>query len=43
VLLVYIKGPDNVQMADIGQEVSISAFTNNAQYIIECNAESGTT
>jgi flagellin-like protein len=31
-LLVYIKGPDNVQMDDIGTTVSISIFTANAQY-----------
>ena len=41
-LLVYIKGPDNVQMADLGKAISITALTNNAQYITECNAESGT-
>jgi flagellin-like protein len=41
-LLVYIKGPDNVQMDDIGTTVSISIFTANAQYITECNVESGT-
>ncbi len=42
-LLVYIKGPDNVQMADLGKDISITAFTNNAQYITECNVESATT
>ena len=41
-LLVYIKGPDNIQMDDIGTTVSISIFTANAQYITECNVESGT-
>ena len=41
-IFVYIKGPDNVQMDDIGTTVSISIFTANAQYITECNVESGT-
>jgi flagellin-like protein len=41
-ILVYIAGPDNVQMDDIGTTVSISIFTANAQYITECNVESGT-
>ncbi len=41
-ILIYIKGPDNVQMDDIGTTVSISIFTANAQYITECNVESGT-
>jgi flagellin-like protein len=43
VLLVYIKDPDNIQMDDIGTAVSITMFTNNAQYITECNVESATT
>lgn len=41
-LLVYIKGPDNVQMDDLGTTVAIAAFTNNAQYITEVNVESAT-
>jgi flagellin-like protein len=41
-IFVYISGPDNVQMDDIGTTVSISIFTANAQYITECNVESGT-
>ena len=41
-IFVYIKGPDNVQMDDIGTTVSISIFTANAQYITEVNVESGT-
>jgi hypothetical protein len=41
-LLVYIVSPDNVQMDDIGTTISISIFTANAQYITECNVESGT-
>ncbi|HUS79117.1 MAG TPA: hypothetical protein VM050_10730 [Patescibacteria group bacterium] len=39
-LLIYIKGPDNVQMEDIGTTVSISVHTMNAQYITECNVKS---
>jgi hypothetical protein len=41
-LLVYVKGPDNIQQDDIGTTVSISVTTNNAQYINECNVESAT-
>ena len=39
-LLVYIKGPDNVQLDDIGTTVSLSLFTGLSQYITECNVES---
>ncbi len=39
-LLIYIKGPDNVQMDDIGTTVSISVFTGLSQYVTECNVES---
>jgi len=42
-LLVYIKDPDNIQVDDIGTTVSMSVFTNNAQYITEENVESATT
>lgn len=42
-ILVYIKGPDNVQIDDIGASVSISVHTNNAKYITEVNVESATT
>ena len=41
-LLVYVKGPDNIQQDDIGTTVSISVTTKNAQYINECNVESAT-
>lgn len=41
-LLIYVKGPDNIQQDDIGTTVSISVTTNNAQYINECNVESST-
>ena len=39
-LLIYIKGPDNIQMDDIGTTVSFSVFTGLSQYITECNVES---
>ena len=39
-LLIYIKGPDNVQVDDIGTTVSLSVHTENSQYITECNVES---
>jgi hypothetical protein len=39
-LLIYIKGPDNVQVDDIGTTVSFSVHTENSQYITECNVES---
>lgn len=41
-LLCYVKGPDNIQLDDIGTTVCISVTTNNAQYINECNVESAT-
>jgi flagellin-like protein len=41
-LLVYIAGPDNIQLDDLGTTVAISVFTNNAQYITEVNVESAT-
>jgi len=41
-IFVYVVGPDNVQMDDIGTTISISISTANAQYITECNVESGT-
>jgi hypothetical protein len=42
-LLVYIAGPDNVQLDDIGTAISISVYTNNANFITEVNVESATT
>jgi flagellin-like protein len=42
-LLVFIKDPDNVQLDDIGTAISISVYTNNANYITEVNVESATT
>ena len=41
-ILVYIAGPDNIQLDDLGTTVSIAVFTNNAQYITEVNVESAT-
>jgi hypothetical protein len=41
-LLIYIKDPDNIQLDDLGTTVSISLFTNNAQYITEVNVQSAT-
>jgi len=41
-LLVYIAGPDNVQLDDIGTAISISVYTNNANFITEVNVESAT-
>jgi len=39
-LLVYVKGPRNIHMDDIGTTVALSVTTNNAQYITECNVKS---
>jgi len=41
-VFVYAKGPGNIQMDDIGTTVSFGVYTNNAQYITECNVESAT-
>jgi flagellin-like protein len=41
-LLVYIAGPDNVQLDDIGTAISMSIYTNNANFITEVNVESAT-
>ncbi len=43
VILFYIKGPDNISVDDIGKTVSITVYTMNGQYIVECNVESATT
>ncbi len=42
-ILIYIKGPDNVQIDDIGVGVSVSIHSSNAKYITEVNVESATT
>ena len=41
-LLVYVKGPGNINVNDIGTTVSFSVFTGLSQYITECNVESAT-
>ena len=41
-VFVYIKGPGNIQMDDIGTTVSFGVYTSNAQYMTECNVESAT-
>ena len=41
-LFVYIKGPGNVDVNDIGTTVSFSVFTGLTQYITECNVQSAT-
>jgi hypothetical protein len=39
-LLIYIRGPDSVQVDDIGTTVSFSVFTALSHYVTECNVES---
>jgi len=41
-MILYLKGPYNVQVQDIGTTISISLFTMNAQYVTECNVNSAT-
>jgi len=41
-VFVYVKGPGNIQIDDIGTTVSFGVYTSNAQYITECNVESAT-
>lgn len=41
-ILVYVSGPDNIQLDDVGTSVAVSVITTNARYINECNVESGT-
>ena len=41
-ILVYIKGPDNIQMDDIGTTCNLGVTTNNAQYLTETNVRSAT-
>jgi len=41
-ILVYIKGPSNVQMDDIGTTIGVGVTTNNAQYMTETNVRSAT-
>ena len=42
-LLLYIKDPDNVQIDDIGVSMSLTVYTNNANYVTEVNVQSATT
>jgi hypothetical protein len=42
-LLVYIAGPDNVQLDDIGTSISMAVYTNSENFITEVNVESATT
>ena len=42
VITFYVKGPGNIQTSDIGTVVNLALYTNNAQYITECNVESAT-
>lgn len=41
-IIFYVKGPGNVQTSDVGTTIDLSIYTNNAQYITECNVESAT-
>jgi len=41
-VIVYVKGPENISLNDLGTTVSISCTTNNAEYITEINVESAT-
>jgi hypothetical protein len=41
-LLVYVKGPDDIQMDDLGTTVSMGIFTNSAQYVTQVNVKSAT-
>ena len=41
-LFIYIKGPGNIDVNDIGTTVSFSVFTGLSQYITECNVQSAT-
>ena len=41
-IIFYVKGPGNVQTDDVGTAITLSVYTNNAQYITECNVESAT-
>ncbi len=41
-IIFYVKGPGNVQTDDVGTTIDLSIYTNNAQYITECNVESAT-
>jgi hypothetical protein len=42
-LILLARACDKIQVDDIGTNVSMAVFTNNAQNIAEVNAESATT
>ena len=39
-ILFSVENPTNIGLDDIGTPISITVFTNNAQWIIETNVES---
>lgn len=41
-LLIFIKGPDNIQIDDIGSIVNITVFTENTKYSTETRTRSAT-
>lgn len=41
-VLFYVRGVTNINIEDIGSTVSIRVYTNNSQYIKDCNVESAT-
>jgi len=41
-IIFYARGPGNVQTDDVGTTIDLCIYTNNAQYITECNVESAT-
>jgi len=42
-MVIYINGPDSINLNDIGTTVGITVFTENAQYYVECNVETAVT
>ena len=42
-LRVYVNGLENAGMDDVDTTVELAVYTNKAQYVTECNVESGTT
>jgi hypothetical protein len=38
-LIVYISTPDSINANDVGLTISMTVFTENAQYYVECNAK----
>jgi len=39
-MLFLIFDPTNIGLDDIGTPISVTVFTNNAQWIVETNVES---